>query len=62
MKHRQLTEYPEAHGCEWDGEGKRHSKYKSSATGKKTTVPRHIEIDNDLAKEICKQLGIEKVR
>jgi len=30
--------------------------------GEETTVPRHTEIDNDLAKDICKQLGIEKIR
>jgi mRNA interferase HicA len=62
LKRRQLIEHLEAHGCELYGEGKRHSKYRNTVTGKKTTVPRHTEIDNDLAKDICKQLGIEKIR
>ncbi len=62
MKRRQLIEHIEAHGCEWYGEGKKHSKYRNTNTGKKTTVPRHGEIDNDLAKDICKQLGIAKIR
>lgn len=61
MKRRQLLKHLEAHDCELDEEGAKHSKFKNKATGKKTTVPRHSEIDNDLAKAICKQLGIEKV-
>ncbi len=44
------------------GEGAKHSKYQNTATGKKTSVPRHPEIHNDFAKDICKQLGIPKIR
>ena len=62
MKRRQLIEHLGACGCEWYGEGKKHSKYRNTVTGKKTTVPRHTEIDDDLARDICKQLGIEKIR
>lgn len=62
MKRRQLVKHLEACGCELYGEGARHSKHRNTATGKKTTVPRHSEIDNDLAKDICKQLGIPKIR
>lgn len=61
MKRRQLVKHLEAEGCELYGEGGRHSKFKNNTTGKKTTVPRHNEIDNDLCKDICKQLGINKI-
>ncbi len=62
MKRQQLIKHLEACGCEWYGEGAKHSKYRNTATGKRTTVPRHSEIDNDFAKDICKQLGIAKIR
>lgn len=60
MKRRQLIKHVESYGCKFHGEGARHTKYINTATGKKSTIPRHAEIDNDLAKDICKQLGIEK--
>ena len=62
MKRRQLVKHIEACGCEFYGEGAKHSKVRNPETGKKTTIPRHTEIDNDLARDICKQLGIERIR
>lgn len=62
MKRRQLVKHLEACGCELYGEGSRHSKYRNAATGARTTVPRHSEIDNDLARDICKQLGVARIR
>jgi mRNA interferase HicA len=62
VKRRQLIKHLEACGCQLYGEGAKHSKYQNTATGKKTTVPRQTEIDNDFAKDICKQLGIPKIR
>jgi hypothetical protein len=61
LKRRQLIKHPEACSCKHYDEGAKHSKYINTATGKKTTIPRHPEIDNDFAKDICKQLGIEKI-
>lgn len=61
MKRRQLVRHLEACGCELYGEGSRHSKYRNTITGERTTVPRHAEIDNDLARDICKQLGVAKI-
>lgn len=60
MKRNQLVKHLKASGCEWYGEGARHSKFRNKTTGKKSTVPRHNEIDNDLAKDICKQLGVAR--
>jgi len=36
--------------------GSRHDLYKNPATGKKQPVPRHNEIDENLAKHIIKNL------
>ena len=58
MKRRQLVKHLEEQGCELYDEGAKHSKFRNLETGKRTTVPRHNEIDNDLAKDICKQLGV----
>jgi mRNA interferase HicA len=62
VKRQQLLDHLEACGCELYAEGAKHSKYRNVETGKKTTVPRHSEIDNDLAKDICKQLGVQKIK
>lgn len=61
MKRRRLVKHLEANGCEFYDEGAKHSKVRNKSTGKRTTVPRHTEIDNDLAKDICKQLGVPKL-
>jgi len=42
-------------------EGKRHTVYYNPVKGKTSTVPRHTEIDDMLAKKICKDLEIPKV-
>ncbi len=60
MKRRQFVNHLGEQGCELYAEGARHSKVKNMATGKKSTVPRHNEIDDDLAKDICKQLGVDR--
>ena len=61
MKRGDLLRHLEGCGCRWDHEGSRHSVYKNPANGKKTSVPRHMEIDNRLARKICKQLGISPI-
>ncbi len=60
MKRRQFVKHLEGEDCEFYGEGAKHSKVRNKVTGKKSTVPRHNEIDNDLAKDICKQLGVRR--
>ena len=39
-------------------EGRKHAIWGHPVMNTKTPVPRHSEIDNQLAIEICKQLGI----
>ena len=62
MKRGDLLRYLERCGCKLEREGSRHSIYRNPATGKKTSVPRHMELDNRLARKICKQLGIRPIR
>jgi predicted RNA binding protein YcfA (HicA-like mRNA interferase family) len=52
----------ESCGCELYEEGAKHSKFRNLQTGEKTTVPRHKEIDDDFAKDICKQLRIPRIK
>ena len=46
-------------GCVLVRHGARHDIYRNPATGQQQPVPRHDEIDNDLAKHIKKFLGLE---
>lgn len=61
MKRGNLLRYLERCGCKLEREGTRHSIYLNPANGKKTSVPRHTEIDNRLARKICKQLDVPPV-
>jgi hypothetical protein len=58
MKRGDLLRYLERYGCKLDREGSRHSIYLNPVNGKTTSVPRHMEIDNRLARRICKQLDV----
>jgi mRNA interferase HicA len=58
VKRRDLVRHLEAHGCEFVREGGRHSVFVNRAAGKSSTVPRHNEINEHLARKICKDLDI----
>ena len=58
MKRRDLTRHLEAHGCRLLREGAKHSVYYNPATKRTSTVPRHVETADSLARKICKDLGI----
>jgi mRNA interferase HicA len=57
VKRRALVRHLEQHACRLLREGANHSIFVSSA-GRTSTVPRHTEINDDLAEKICKDLGI----
>lgn len=61
MKRLDLIRWLEQHGCQLLREGGSHSVYVNRATHKATTVPRHREINDFLAKKICKDLEIPTV-
>lgn len=58
MKRRRLIRHLRRHGCCLIREGRKHAIWGNPVMNTKTPVPRHTEIDNQLAAEICKQLGI----
>ncbi len=46
------------HGCKLIREGGRYSIWKNKYSGEMTTIPRHNEIKEFMARKICKDLGI----
>ena len=58
MKRHVLLKHLQEHGCELLREGSNHSVYWNPVNLRASTVPRHREIDNNLARKICKDLGI----
>lgn len=58
MKRRALVRHLEECGCELLREGANHSIFVNRAAAKTSVVPRHTEINDDLAKKICKDLGV----
>lgn len=58
MKRADLLRYLEAHGCSLLREAGRHSVYVNRAAGKSSAVPRHREINDFLARKICRDLEL----
>ncbi|PYP02544.1 MAG: addiction module toxin, HicA family [Gemmatimonadetes bacterium] len=58
MKRRDLVQHIEAHGCELLREGAHHSVYVNRSARKTSTVPRHRDINEFLARKICRDLSI----
>ncbi len=60
MKRKDFIRHLERNGCEFLREGANHTVYVNRPEKKVATIPRHREIDKNLAKKICKDLGIIK--
>jgi mRNA interferase HicA len=58
MKRRDLLRHLEKNGCVLLREGGRHTVYLNLKEKKASTIPRHNEISDFLAKKICKDLGV----
>ena len=58
MKRRDLVRHLRAHGCEFLREGGNHSVYVNRAKRKSSTVPRHRDVNDFLARKICRDLDI----
>jgi predicted RNA binding protein YcfA (HicA-like mRNA interferase family) len=58
LKRRDLVQHLEAHGCVLLREGANHSVYVNRRVGKVSTVPRHREIHDFLARKICRDLEV----
>jgi mRNA interferase HicA len=60
MKRSTLLKHLKTHGACLLKEGKRHTIYQKGLF--KTQIPRHTEIVDELARKICKDLGIPFLR
>jgi len=59
MKRKDLIKHLLKKGCVFIREGAKHSVFFNPLLRKTSTIPRHNEIDNFLAKKICRDLGVE---
>jgi mRNA interferase HicA len=59
MKRVALLKHLQKSGCMLLREGGKHSWWHNPASNKRSAVPRHNEINDQLAKKICKDLGVE---
>ena len=57
MKRRDLLRHLERHGCEFWREGAQHTIYIHRRERKSTAIPRHREINEFLARKICRDIG-----
>ncbi len=58
MKKMALLKHLREHGCVFVREGGSHSWWLNPHQNKRSSVPRHSEIKDQLARKICKDLGI----
>jgi predicted RNA binding protein YcfA (HicA-like mRNA interferase family) len=58
VKRAALVRHVARHGCELLREGANHSVFVNRATGKVSTIPRHREVNDLLARKICRDLEI----
>jgi mRNA interferase HicA len=58
VKRRDLIRHLEAHGARLLREGAEHAVYVNPAAGRTTTVPRHGESNNHLARKIGRELKL----
>jgi mRNA interferase HicA len=58
MKRRDLLKHLTAFGCQLLREGARHSWWQHTISGRRSAIPRHTEINNHLARKICRDLGV----
>ncbi|NTU42859.1 MAG: type II toxin-antitoxin system HicA family toxin [Nitrospirales bacterium] len=62
MKKNELLKHLREQGCELIREGGRHSWWGNASQNRRSSVPRHSEINDDLARKICKDLGIKPIK
>jgi mRNA interferase HicA len=62
VKRWELLRHLQAQGCELLREGARHSWWHHPALNTRSAIPRHTEINDQLARKICKDLGVKPPR
>lgn len=60
MKRVDLIRHLERHGCVLAREGANHSVYVNTRARKTSTIPRHREINEYLARKICRDLEVSE--
>jgi predicted RNA binding protein YcfA (HicA-like mRNA interferase family) len=60
MKRADLVRHLERTGCVLLREGAKHSVFVNRARNKSSTVPRHREINDFLARKICRDLEVSE--
>ncbi len=60
MKRRDLIRHLEQHGCRLLREGGSHSVYVNPVAKRASTVPRHAEVNEHLARKICRDLEVPR--
>lgn len=60
MKRRDLLRHLERHGCFLLREGGNHTVFVNRARGKSSTIPRHRDINDFLARKICRDLEVSE--
>ena len=58
MKRKEFVRYLETQGCYLLRHGSNHDIFVNPKNGNKQPVPRHSEVDDQLAKHITKYLGL----
>ncbi len=58
MKRLDLIRHLEAHSCEFLREGGNHTIYVNRSAQKASSIPRHREINDLLARKICRDLQV----
>jgi mRNA interferase HicA len=58
MKRTQLLKHLRAHGCVFIREGGSHSWWENPKQNRRSSIPRHSEINDNLARKICRDLGV----
>ncbi|QDT63206.1 type II toxin-antitoxin system HicA family toxin [Calycomorphotria hydatis] len=61
MKRLKLIRHLEEQGCELLREGGKHSIYVNQSNRQTSSVPRHREINDFLARKICRDLGVAEL-
>ncbi|MBV8127435.1 MAG: type II toxin-antitoxin system HicA family toxin [Planctomycetaceae bacterium] len=59
MKRLELIRHLESHGCSLLRDRGKHSVYVNPVNNQVSAVPRHREINEFLARKICRDLGIQ---
>jgi predicted RNA binding protein YcfA (HicA-like mRNA interferase family) len=58
MKRRDLIQHLVKHGCSLHREGANHTIYANPKTNATSAVPRHNEVNDFLARRICRDLQV----